>query len=153
MQIAKDHGFADIAPCDLMDEDGDMALPITGGKRLKENFVGKNLQNYDSMLMLSHFKGHPMAGLGGALKNMSIGVASAHGKQWIHTSGSGETSFEALMKADHVGFLESMADADQSVMAYGFPPFCAGCIFPYDDRAEGGCDCLYQCGQPPERGL
>ena len=93
-------------------------LPITGGKRLKENFVGKNLQNYDSMLMLSHFKGHPMAGLGGALKNMSIGVASAHGKQWIHTSGSGETSFEALMKADHVGFLESMADADQSVMAY-----------------------------------
>ena len=117
-QTMKDHGFTAIAPCDLMDEEGEIALPITGGKRLKENFVGKNLQNYDSMLMLSHFKGHPMAGLGGALKNMSIGVASAHGKQWIHTSGSGETSFEALMKSDHVGFLESMADADQSVMAY-----------------------------------
>ena len=101
-----------------MDEDGDMALPITGGKRIHENFVGRNLANYDSMLMLSHFKGHPMAGLGGALKNMSIGVASARGKQWIHTSGSGETSFDALMNSDHDGFLESMADADQSVMAY-----------------------------------
>ena len=117
-QTFKDHGFADIAPCDLMDEDGDMALPITGGKRIHENFVGRNLANYDSMLMLSHFKGHPMAGLGGALKNMSIGVASAPGKQWIHTSGSGETSFDALMNSDHDGFLESMADADQSVMAY-----------------------------------
>ena len=117
-QTMKDHGFTAIAPCDLMDEEGEIALPITGGKRLKENFVGKNLQNYDSMLMLSHFKGHPMAGLGGALKNMSIGVASAHGKQWIHTSGSGETSFDALMNSDHDGFLESMADADQSVMAY-----------------------------------
>ena len=117
-QTFKDHGFADIAPCDLMDEDGDMALPITGGKRIHENFVGRNLANYDSMLMLSHFKGHPMAGLGGALKNMSIGVASARGKQWIHTSGSGETSFDALMNSDHDGFLESMADADQSVMAY-----------------------------------
>ena len=117
-QTMKDHGFTAIAPCDLMDEEGEIALPITGGKRLKENFVGKNLQNYDSMLMLSHFKGHPMAGLGGALKNMSIGVASAHGKQWIHTSGSGETSFKALMNADHDGFLESMADADESVMTY-----------------------------------
>mgnify|MGYP001125002596 CR=1 FL=1 len=117
-QTFRDHGFLDIAPCDLMDEEGEMSLPVTGGKRLKENFVGKNLANYGSMLMLSHFKGHPMAGLGGALKNMSIGVASAHGKQWIHTSGSGETSFEALMNADHDGFLESMADADQSVMAY-----------------------------------
>ena len=117
-QTFRDHGFAAIAPCDLMDEEGEMSLPVTGGRQIKENFVGAHLKNYDSMLMLSHFKGHPMAGLGGALKNMSIGVASAHGKQWIHTSGSGETSFEALMKADHVGFLESMADADQSVMAY-----------------------------------
>lgn len=112
------HGFMDIAPCDLMDEHGEMSLPVTGGKHLRENFVGENLKNYGSMLVLSHFKGHPMAGLGGALKNMSIGVASAHGKQWIHTSGSGETSFEALMSADRDSFLESMADADQSVMAY-----------------------------------
>lgn len=117
-QTFRDHGFLAIAPCDLLDEEGDMYLPVTGGKRLKENFVGDHLKRYDSMLMLSHFKGHPMAGLGGALKNMSIGVASSRGKQWIHTSGSGETSFEALMTADHDAFLESMADADQSVMAY-----------------------------------
>lgn len=117
-ETMKEHGFQAIAPCDIMDEDGDMALPITGGYHLKENYVGAHLANYDSMLMLSHFKGHPMAGLGGALKNMSIGVASSHGKQWIHTSGSGETSFEALMNADHDSFLESMADADQAVMAY-----------------------------------
>lgn len=117
-ETMKEHGFQAIAPCDIMDEDGDMALPITGGYHLKENYVGAHLANYDSMLMLSHFKGHPMAGLGGALKNMSIGVASSRGKQWIHTSGSGETSFEALMNADHDSFLESMADADQAVMAY-----------------------------------
>ena len=117
-QTFKDHGFTAIAPCDLMDEDGEISLPVEGGFRLKENFVGAHLKNYGSMLMLSHFKGHPMAGLGGALKNMSIGVASAHGKQWIHTSGSGETSFEALLNSDHDGFLESMADADQSVMNY-----------------------------------
>lgn len=117
-ETMKEHGFQAIAPCDIMDEDGDMALPITGGYHLKENYVGAHLANYDSMLMLSHFKGHPMVGLGGALKNMSIGVASSRGKQWIHTSGSGETSFEALMNADHDSFLESMADADQAVMAY-----------------------------------
>lgn len=117
-ETMKEHGFTAIAPCDLMDEHGEMSLPVTGGKRIQENFVGENLKNYDSMLMLSHFKGHPMAGLGGALKNMSIGVASAHGKQWIHTSGSGDTSFDALMNADHDSFLLSMADADQSVMEY-----------------------------------
>ncbi len=82
-QLIRDHGFAAIAPCDLMDEEGDMSLPVAGGFHLKENFVGKNLSNYDSMLMLSHFKGHPMGGLGGALKNMSIGVASGRGKAWI----------------------------------------------------------------------
>ena len=108
-ETMKEHGFMDIAPCDLMDEDGDLSLPVTGGKQLKENFVGAHLDNYDSILMLSHFKGHPMGGLGGALKNMSIGIASSRGKQWIHTSGSGETSFDALMNADHNAFLESMA--------------------------------------------
>ncbi len=117
-QTMEDHGFKAIAPCDLMDEEGDMSLPVKDGLRIKENFVGAHLKNYDSMLMLSHFKGHPMAGLGGALKNMAIGVASARGKQWIHTSGSGETSFEALMNSDRDSFLDSMADADQSVMEY-----------------------------------
>ena len=114
----EEHGFTAIAPCDLMDEEGDMALPVENGFHLKENYVGAHLANYGSMLMLSHFKGHAMGGFGGALKNMSIGVASAHGKQWIHTSGSGDNSFDALMNADHDSFLESMADADESVMRY-----------------------------------
>ena len=117
-ETMREHGFMDIAPCDIMDEDGDISIPVTGGKQLKENFVGAHIDNYDSILMLSHFKGHPMGGLGGALKNMSIGIASARGKQWIHTSGSGETSFEALMTADHNSFLESMADACQAVIAH-----------------------------------
>ena len=114
----EEHGFTAIAPCDLMDEEGDMALPVENGFHLKENYVCAHLANYGSMLMLSHFKGHAMGGFGGALKNMSIGVASAHGKQWIHTSGSGDNSFDALMNADHDSFLESMADADESVMRY-----------------------------------
>jgi len=108
------HGFTKIAPCDIMDEEGEFALPTNGGKRLKENFVGTHLKNYDSMLILSHFKGHAMGGFGGALKNMSIGVASSHGKANIH--GSGDPG--ALWTGDHDSFLESMADADQSVMDY-----------------------------------
>ena len=66
-ETMKEHGFMDIAPCDIMDEDGDISIPVTGGKQLKENFVGAHIDNYDSILMLSHFKGHPMGGLGGAL--------------------------------------------------------------------------------------
>lgn len=110
----REHGFTDIAPCDIMDEDGEMSLPVEGGFHLKENFVGAHLANYGSILMLSHFKGHVMGGFGGALKNMSIGVASSHGKAHIHGVGVPED----LWTADHDSFLECMADADQSVMAY-----------------------------------
>lgn len=113
-QAIRDHGFLDIAPCDIMDESGEVSIPVQGGVHLKENFVGKHLKNYDSMLMLSHFKGHLMGGLGGALKNMSIGVASSHGKAHIH--GVGDPS--ALWTADHDSFLESMADACKSVMDF-----------------------------------
>jgi hypothetical protein len=113
-QAIRDHGFPAIAPCDIMDEFGEIAIPVTGGKHLKENFVGSHLQNYGSMLMLSHFKGHLMGGFGGALKNMSIGVASAHGKAVIHGAGDPQK----LWTADHDSFLESMAEADQSVMDY-----------------------------------
>ena len=94
-----------------------MPLPVTGGHHLTENYVGSHLQNYDSMLMLSHFKGHAMGGFGGALKNMSIGLASSYGKIWIHSSGT-STRFEDVFTADHDSFLESMADADRSVMDY-----------------------------------
>jgi uncharacterized Fe-S center protein len=113
-QAIRDHGFPAIAPCDIMDEFGEFVIPVTGGKHLTENFVGSHLKNYDSMLMLSHFKGHLMGGFGGALKNMSIGVASAHGKAVIHGAGDPEK----LWTADHDSFLESMAEADQSVMDY-----------------------------------
>ena len=115
----KEHGFMDIAKVDIMDEDGDMPIPVKGGTHLKENYVGSHLQNYDSMLMLSHFKGHAMGGFGGALKNMSIGVASSAGKTWIHTAGKTRVPDELwsnLPMQDH--FLESMAEADESVIDY-----------------------------------
>jgi len=114
----RDHGFTAIAPCDLMDEEGEMALPVQNGHHLRENYVGSHLKNYDSMLVLSHFKGHAMGGFGGALKNMSIGIASSHGKGHIHCSGAPMTKFEDMFTADHDDFLESMADADSAVMDY-----------------------------------
>lgn len=110
----KEHGFMDIATCDIMDEDGEFEIPVPNGKRIHKNYVGNHLKNYDSMLILSHFKGHAMGGFGGALKNMSIGIASAHGKAYIH--GAGEE--EHLWDADHDSFLESMADADASIVNY-----------------------------------
>lgn len=113
----EDHGFKAISPCDIMDEFGDMALPVQNGFHLKENFVGKHLANYASVLILSHFKGHAMGGFGGALKNMSIGIASTRGKTNIHTAAvTTEPSklFANLPKQDF--FLESMADACKAVI-------------------------------------
>lgn len=118
-ETIKAHGFTDIAPVDIMDEEGDIAIEVKDGKHLKENFVGSHIQNYDSMLMLSHFKGHAMGGIGGALKNMSIGVASSRGKAWIHTAGKID-DVKLLWKniASQDDFLESMAEADKSVVDY-----------------------------------
>ena len=115
----KEHGFMDIAKVDIMDEESDMAIPVKNGLHLKENYVGAHLANYDSMLMLSHFKGHAMGGFGGALKNMSIGVSSSAGKTWIHTAGKTKVPAELwanLPEQDY--FLESMAEADESVIDY-----------------------------------
>ena len=109
------HGWLDAGPVDIMDEDGEMKLPVSGGKRLHTNYVGDHLKNYQSMLVLSHFKGHPMGGFGGALKNISIGVASSHGKSVIHGAGN---PLRAWVASDHLGFLESMADAAGSVVEY-----------------------------------
>lgn len=108
----KEHGWSEIFKVDIMDEDGEIALPIKNGKHLKENYVGKNFINYDSMLVLSHFKGHPMGGFGGALKNISIGIASSHGKAHIHGVGD----VDKIWTAEHDAFLESMADAAKSIM-------------------------------------
>ncbi len=117
-QTFQEHGFAAIAPCDLMDEEGELVLPVRNGKQLKENYVGSHLARYDSMLVLSHFKGHPMGGFGGALKNVAIGIASAHGKGHIHCNGAVMNKFDDLFTADHDSFLESMADADSAVIDY-----------------------------------
>lgn len=117
----KDHGFKDIAPCDIMDEEGEFEIPVSPkGKHLHgHNIVGNHLKNYDSMLMLSHFKGHAMGGFGGALKNMSIGVASRNGKAWIHSVGR-TTDPDAMwgLIDDQDGFLESMAEACSGVMEF-----------------------------------
>ena len=114
-ETMKSHGWCDHFKVDIMDEEGpDMILPIPNGKQIKENYVGKHLSNYDSLLVLSHFKGHPMGGYGGALKQLSIGVASPYGKAYIHGAGKPEN----IWTADHDSFLESMADAASSVVEY-----------------------------------
>ena len=116
-KLLEDHGWNKYFNVDLMDAEGpDKVLKIDNGKILKENFVGKNIDNYDSMLVLSHFKGHPMGGYGGALKQLSIGCASTEGKSWIHSAGRSKDQFEIwdnLPEQDL--FLESMADAAESV--------------------------------------
>jgi uncharacterized protein len=111
-QTAKDHGFTDIAAVDILDENGSISLPVKGGSRLKENFVGANFKKYDYYVVLSHFKGHGMGGFGGAIKNISIGIASAEGKSWIHTAGKSKSGFSG----DQNAFLDSMAEAGKSVV-------------------------------------
>ena len=113
-EIMKAHGWTDISSVDIMDEEGEFTLPVENGKQIPINYVGDHLKNYDSMLVLSHFKGHPMGGFGGAIKNISIGIASAHGKAYIHGAGDPEK----LWTADHDSFLESMADAAKSIVSY-----------------------------------
>ena len=90
-QVAKDHGFTAIADVDIMDANGEITLPVRGGKNLKDNYVGADFAKYDFYIVLSHFKGHAMGGFGGAIKNTSIGIASAGGKAWIHSAGKSKT--------------------------------------------------------------
>lgn len=108
------HGWTEIAPVDIMDSEDELILDIPNGKRIQKNYVGGHMANYDSMLVLSHFKGHPMGGFGGALKNISIGIASSNGKANIH--GAGDPA--KIWTADHDSFLESMADAADSIVKY-----------------------------------
>lgn len=115
LKTIEEHGWNKYFKFDLLDAEGDdLELSIPLGKVIKKNYVGKNIVNYDSMLVLSHFKGHPMGGYGGALKQLSIGMASSYGKAYIH--GAGEVS--KIWTADHDKFLESMADASLSVVNY-----------------------------------
>ena len=117
LKAAEAHGFTAIAPVDIMDADGDVALPVAGGRHLKEDFVGSHYPDYDFTIVLSHFKGHAMGGFGGAIKNMSIGIASAEGKAWIHTAGKTKSDLWNNLPAQD-DFLESMASAAQGVADY-----------------------------------
>lgn len=114
IKLMESHGWSRHFDVDILDAKEDMVLEIPEGKRIQKNYVGKNLENYDSLLVLSHFKGHPMGGFGGALKNISIGLASSHGKAYIH--GAGDVN--AFWTSDHDSFLESMADAAKSIIDY-----------------------------------
>ena len=114
-QVAEDHGFTDIADFQILDEDGSMRLSVEGGSQLAENLVGAAFGDYDSYLVLSHFKGHAMAGFGGAIKNISIGLGSQEGKCLIHTGGESSSS---PWGGDQTAFTESMAEAGKSVSDY-----------------------------------
>ncbi len=118
LKVIEDHGWNKYFTVDLMDSEGpDIELPIKDSVHLKNNYVGKKIKNYDSMLVLSHFKGHPAAGFGGALKQLAIGCASASGKAWIHSAGvdnNPKTCWDHWPEQDH--FLESMAEAASTIM-------------------------------------
>ena len=119
LKAAREHGFFDIANVDIMDTEGEIKIPVQDTTHLKYNLVGKNIENYDFMINLAHFKGHAMGGFGGVLKNQSIGVASRNGKAYIHSVGNTENPDEMWgFTGDQIGFLESMAAAAQSVHEY-----------------------------------
>lgn len=118
IKLMNDHEWSKYFEVDIMDSDGDDKVLNVDGKHLKKNYVGKNIENYDSMLVISHFKGHPMGGYGGALKQLSIGVASSYGKRYIHCVGKENGTYEDMFNVKQDEFLESMADAAKSVVDY-----------------------------------
>ena len=118
-KLMEEHGWSKYFTVDIMDGEGpDKILEIPNGKIIQKDYVGKNIDNYDSMLVLSHFKGHPMGGYGGALKQLSIGVASGHGKSYIHCVGNENGTFEDMFQVDQNKFLEAMADSASAVAKY-----------------------------------
>jgi uncharacterized Fe-S center protein len=148
-RLMDDHGWTKYFDVDILDGEGpDKVLEIPAGRVIKKNFVGKNIEKYDSMLVLSHFKGHPMGGFGGALKQLSIGVASSYGKAYIH--GAGEC--EKIWTADHDSFLGAMADAALSVVDY-FGGKCA--YINVMKNMSVDCDCCAKAEDPciPDMGI
>lgn len=159
LETAKDHGFTEIAEVDIMDTDGEIEIPVHNGEHLKVDIIGKNFPNYDSMINLAHFKGHPAGGFGGALKNQSIGIASAVGKVYIHTAGKSrdlqkffhafdtpENSAEMLPPQDD--FLASMAEAASAIADYmkknDRPIVCINVI----NNLSVDCDCVAEPEAP-----
>lgn len=114
-QVAEDHGYTAIADFDLMDEEGDVSIPVEGGTRLDEALIGSHVENYGSVLVLSHFKGHAMAGFGGAIKNVAIGMSSRSGKALVHSGGTSTTN---VWGGEQDAFLESLGEATKGVSAY-----------------------------------
>lgn len=133
LKAAADHGFTAIAPVVIMDAEGEAELPVKGGKHLTRDIVGKDFLNYDFVIILSHFKGHAMGGFGGAIKNMSIGIASSNGKRLIHSAGASTTSWGNPAQDD---FLESMAEAAKAVADH-----CGQNIIYISVAISVDCDC------------
>jgi hypothetical protein len=147
LKTIEKHGWSKYFDFDLMDEEGpDVSFHVQNGNHLKENFVGKNILNYDSMLVLSHFKGHPMGGYGGALKQLSIGCASSEGKSWIHSAGTNKDQYslwDNLPPQDD--FLESMAEAASSIVDH----FNGNMIFiNVMANMSVDCDCCAEAEDP-----
>ena len=140
MQVAKDHGFLDLAPFDLLDADGEVSIPISVGEVLDEVIVGVNVPNYNYYVVLSHFKGHGSAGYGGAIKNLSIGLASAPGKSLIHSGGERRRGFSGNQER----FLKGMAEASAGIVDY----FDGNLLYiNVMNRLSVDCDCM---GNPAE---
>lgn len=115
LELMKEHKWSDNFNVDILDSEGEEVLENPTGEIIKKNYVGANMKNYDSMLVLSHFKGHPMGGFGGALKNISIGLASSNGKRYIHCNGKENASYEDMFQSDHDSFIIGMADAAKTI--------------------------------------
>ena len=144
LRAAEEHGFTEIAPVDIMDADGEAALPVEGGVHLREDFVGSHYLDYDFTIILSHFKGHTMGGFGGAVKNMAIGIASSAGKAWIHSAGKTKTDpWNNLPPQDD--FLEAMAEAAKAVADH-----CGERILYINvaNRLSVDCDCVSAPEEP-----
>lgn len=116
LKVAQEHGFAALGPVDILDAEGEIELPVTGGTHLNEVLIGSHFTDYDFTVILTHFKGHAMGGFGGAIKNMSIGIASVAGKCLIHTAGASRTNAFEQVEQDH--FLESMAEGAKGIAEY-----------------------------------
>ncbi len=144
-QAAADHGFTSLAPVDIMDADGEVKLPLEGGKHLQFDIVGESFPTYDFVVVLSHFKGHQMGGFGGALKNISIGIASSNGKAYIHSGGKvDDASVIWRNTAEQKDFIESMAEASKAIIDH-----CGDNILYINvaNRLSVDCDCN---GNPEE---
>lgn len=117
-KLMNDHGWTKYFNVDILDSDGEDVLENKNGTIIQKNIVGSKMKNYDSMLVISHFKGHPMGGFGGALKNLSIGLASSNGKRYIHTGGKENASYDDMFTADHDSFIKAMADSAKTITEF-----------------------------------